>query len=260
MSKENPEYEAFVEKFKPKLTTDDCYTPPEVYDVVLNYVKEKCDIAGCEVVRPFYPGGDYENFDYPESCVVIDNPPFSIFSQIIRFYNARNIKYFLFGPHLTIFGSNQDYTAIITDASIIYQNGAVIKTAFVSNLFGTAKIIGCHELHSKLKAIRDAQKANLPKYDYPANIVTVSSVAQQVLRGQSFIIDKKDVSFCRGLDSQKKVKKGMFGSGFFMSDKATKKFQNLKEIAMNTEKKVTQVNKIIWELSDREREIIKSLG
>lgn len=26
------EYEAFVDKFKPKKTTDDCYTPPDVYD------------------------------------------------------------------------------------------------------------------------------------------------------------------------------------------------------------------------------------
>lgn len=25
---ENKEYETFVEKFKPKKTTDDCYTPP----------------------------------------------------------------------------------------------------------------------------------------------------------------------------------------------------------------------------------------
>lgn len=25
------DYEAFVEKFKPKKTTDDCYTPPHVY-------------------------------------------------------------------------------------------------------------------------------------------------------------------------------------------------------------------------------------
>lgn len=33
----NAEYEAFVDKFKPKLTTDDCYTPPEVYEVVKNW-------------------------------------------------------------------------------------------------------------------------------------------------------------------------------------------------------------------------------
>lgn len=32
--RDNPEYDAFVEKFTPKKTTDDCYTPPLVYDAV----------------------------------------------------------------------------------------------------------------------------------------------------------------------------------------------------------------------------------
>lgn len=27
-------YEEFVEKFKPKKTTDNCYTPPEVYKLI----------------------------------------------------------------------------------------------------------------------------------------------------------------------------------------------------------------------------------
>ena len=38
---ENAEYEAFVEKFKPKKTTDDCYTPPEVYEAVADFVAEE---------------------------------------------------------------------------------------------------------------------------------------------------------------------------------------------------------------------------
>lgn len=29
-----PEYQAFVDKFKHRLTTDDCYTPPKVYEAV----------------------------------------------------------------------------------------------------------------------------------------------------------------------------------------------------------------------------------
>lgn len=33
-------YEEFVEKFKPKLTTDDCYTPAKVYDAVLSFVRD----------------------------------------------------------------------------------------------------------------------------------------------------------------------------------------------------------------------------
>ena len=54
------DYDGFVDKFKTKKTTDDCYTPPEVYNCILNYVIEKCDIKGAEIVRPFYPGGDFE--------------------------------------------------------------------------------------------------------------------------------------------------------------------------------------------------------
>ena len=31
-------YAAFTEKFKPKLTTDDCYTPEPVYEAVADWV------------------------------------------------------------------------------------------------------------------------------------------------------------------------------------------------------------------------------
>ena len=34
-------YEEFVEKFKPKKTTDDCYTPPLVYDAVAEWVAKE---------------------------------------------------------------------------------------------------------------------------------------------------------------------------------------------------------------------------
>ena len=248
---ENKEYKEFVDKFKPKLTTDDCYTPKKVYDVVLDFVKENCNIEGLEILRPFYPGGDYENFEYPENCVVVDNPPFSIISKIIRFYNERNIKYFLFAPHLTLFSSNQDYTAIVTDASIIYENGANVKTAFVSNLFGDKKIIGSPELYQKLKAINDEKKANLPCYQYPHNVVTVNSIAKIVSKGVYIEIDKKDVAFCRGLDHQKDFKKAIFGSGFLISEKAAAE----KAAA----EKAAEKNIIYWELSEREKDIINKL-
>lgn len=56
------DYDGFCEKFKPKKTTDDCYTPPAVYDAVLDYVdRNVAPIGGREVVRPFWPGGDYES-------------------------------------------------------------------------------------------------------------------------------------------------------------------------------------------------------
>lgn len=35
------DYDAFLDKFEVKKTTDDCYTPKEVMDIVINYVNEK---------------------------------------------------------------------------------------------------------------------------------------------------------------------------------------------------------------------------
>lgn len=96
-------YEEFVEKFKPKKTTDDCYTPPAIYEAVKDWAVKEYGIDPDRIVRPFYPGGDYERFEYPKDCVVLDNPPFSILSKILRFYDERSIAYFLFAPTLTIF-------------------------------------------------------------------------------------------------------------------------------------------------------------
>ena len=244
---ENKEYEEFVEKFKSKKTTDDCYTPPEVYEVVLQYVREKCPIEGLKVIRPFYPGGDYENESYDEHCVVVDNPPFSIISQIIRFYNAKGVKYFLFAPHLTLFGTNQDYTAIVASADIVYENGAKVKTSFVTNMMGDVKILGDAELRQRLQAITDTNKVNLPIYQYPDNVITVSKIASLVEKGENIVIMKKDVTFCRQLESQKPQKKALFGSGFLASHSVAKELVKKKEV-------------IYWELSDAEHSIIKQLG
>lgn len=85
ISKLSKTYKEFVDKFKPKKTTDDCYTPDAIYKAVKDWAIKEMD-WGRTVVRPFWPGGDYENFDYPTGCVVIDNPQFSILSKIVKFY------------------------------------------------------------------------------------------------------------------------------------------------------------------------------
>lgn len=70
------DYESYVAKFQDKeKTTDDTYTPKDIYESVLDYVRSIYPMEGKEVLRPFYPGGDYEKSEYPENGVVIDNPP-----------------------------------------------------------------------------------------------------------------------------------------------------------------------------------------
>jgi hypothetical protein len=72
------DYESYIAKFREQAkTTDDTYTPPDVYEAVVKYVGTIYDLTDKVILRPFYPGGDYRNAEYPEDGVVIDNPPFS---------------------------------------------------------------------------------------------------------------------------------------------------------------------------------------
>lgn len=54
------EYAAFVEKFKPKKTTDECYTPDNVYAAVHDWAVKGYGLERARIIRPFYPGGDYK--------------------------------------------------------------------------------------------------------------------------------------------------------------------------------------------------------
>lgn len=255
------DYEAFVDKFEDKKTTDDCYTPKEAYQIVIDYVNEKYNLIGKEILRPFFPGGDFESVEYSDNCVVIDNPPFSIITKICKYYLERDIKFFLFCPHLTAFSSDIDCTHIIASADITYENGATIKTAFVSNMFGDLKIIGDAELHQKFKELQERKKANLPKYEYPDNVLTVSKIAYCIEKGISLTIDKQDVKHYRGLDSQKKHGKVIFGSGFLVSNKAAAAVAAAAvAVAAAAAAAQKKDNVIVWELSPKELEIINTLG
>lgn len=88
------DYDGFVAKFKPPKTTDDCYTPQPVYDAVLGWLRENADIEGREIVRPFWPGSDYEHYDYPEGCVVVDNPPFRDLRKCAAFFSLATYPFF----------------------------------------------------------------------------------------------------------------------------------------------------------------------
>lgn len=52
---DNPEYKAFVDKFKPKLTTDDCYTPPIVYDAIRDWVCKNMGLTRRRLCVHFIP-------------------------------------------------------------------------------------------------------------------------------------------------------------------------------------------------------------
>ena len=134
------EYQAFVDKFKEAKTTDDCYTPPEIYDEIADWVAEEYGYQREKFLRPFKPGGDYQREEYPEGCAVVDNPPFSILASIVDWYIAHKVPFFLFGPTLTIIGllrkaSRKECCCIVLIGNqITYENGATVQTSYVTNM------------------------------------------------------------------------------------------------------------------------------
>lgn len=252
------EYEAFVEKFVPKKTTDECYTPALVYEAVRGWAIERYGLQGREIVRPFYPGGDYEREEYPAGCVVIDNPPFSMISKICAFYQKNEIPFFLFAQEKTLFsvGSGK-HKYVCCDAKITYENGASINTGFVTNLPG-AKIVVAADL-SKLVNQADAENraektVKHAKYDYPVEVATPTRMADIARRGVSFEIAEGEVQFIRAMDEQRENGKAIYGGGFILSEKAAA------EKAAAEKATAEKAAARHWELSEREREIVRRLG
>ena len=250
-AEETDEYAEFVEKFKHKLTTDDVYTPDNIYQAVLAWARDHYALGDAPIVRPFYPGGDYQSFDYPEDCVVIDNPPFSILSQICAWYEEHGIRYLLFAPGLTLFSISAGRSRYLpVGVSIMYSNGATIATSFVTSL-GPWRIELCPELYAALDQVNAenlrAQHADLPVYSYPDSVacVTINRLGKY---GQAMQIPDDEACFVRALDAQRKAGKSIYGGGFLLSEKAAAEKAAAEKAAATR-----------WQLSDRELAIIAAM-
>lgn len=253
---DNPEYDAFVEKFKPKKTTDDCYTPPLVYETVKDWVCETYGIDPDAILRPFYPGGDYERAEYPPGYVVLDNPPFSILSKICEFYLDRGISFFLFAPSLMAFSGRNvvmRMNHIICDAEIVYDNGAVVRTSFVTSFGGDMVAQTAPELTRRInravETIRRETVRKLPKYAYPDNVVTAAMLQRYAKYDIDFSVRREECCFISKLDAQRETGKAIYGGGLLVnSQKAAERAAAERAAAKR------------WQLSDRERGIVEAMS
>ena len=251
------DYDGFLEKFKPKKTTDDCYTPANVYEAVLGWVAreyfraepqmrgERTFIGEREVVRPFWPGKEFDCAEYPDGCVVVDNPPFSILSKIVRWYYSQKINYFLFSPYLTNLGvgaGGAGVNHIIAPCSVLYKNGATVDTAFVTNL-GDDFIRSAPDLMDAIDAANDKNLASrrkpLPKYIYPDCVLTSAAVGYMCKHHTPFAVKRGDCAFIRKMDAQGDG--GIFGGGYLLSRSAAAERAAAERAAAT-----------VWNLSPRE--------
>lgn len=260
------EYAKFVDKFKEAKTTDDCYTPPEIYEEIAAWVAEEYGYPRDKFLRPFRPGGDYQREDYPEGCAVVDNPPFSILTEIVDWYLFKNVPFFLFGPTLTIIGAlrrprrKDKCCVILIGNQITYENGATVQTSYITNMEPTYNIRIEAELRERMEAVnerlRKAKTATLPKYAYPMNVITGKDY-RLAKYGQTLRIRREECCVVPELDAQRKVGKQIFGSGLLISDRVAAERAELEKLAVKKEHE--EAPAIEWTLSERERGIIESM-
>lgn len=229
-------YQQFVEKFDRKApkTTDDCYTPPAVYDAVLDFVLRRwpAETAHAQILRPFYPGGDYEHADYPAGAVVVDNPPFSIYARIVRFLGTRRIPFFLFAPVFTCLRPDEGFplTYVLTNTNINYQNGAIVKTAFVTNLPSPYIIESSADLRSAIMQAQtpvrsDSKSAGKRTTIYPPEIRT-SAQLSNYSGYTDFYIPRASARYVKSKEEN------FFGGALILSDSARERLDRDIQAAM----------------------------
>ena len=257
----NEEYNEFMDKFENKKTTDDCYTPDLVYEAVAEWVAGEYGVDRSRFARPFYPGGNYQKYKYAEDAIVVDNPPFSILAEILRWYKEHEVDFFLFGPTLTLFSSSSSSSscAIPTGVEVTYENGAVVHTSFLTSMEDPGlRVRTAPDLYKVVDAAnREWTKGihkELPKYSYPDEIITSAMVARWSKYGIDFSVSVAESEPCSALDAQKPEGKAIFGKGYLLSERAAA------ERAAAERAAAERAAATRWPLSEREKEIVKSLG
>ena len=245
-------YDAFVDKFKPRHTSDDTHTPPNVYEAVLSWCERRYGIDRAKVLRPFFPGGDYKAAEYPEGCVVIDNPPFSILSQIVRFYLAEGVPFFLFAPSLTCISHarHPGVAAIFSDSDITFDNGAVVRCAFLTSLEASDVLaVSAPDFGDAIEvcetANRNVGKNKVTPLALPNELITGARMQYLASHHTPHTVRRSEAVFVRKLDN---YPVGIYGGGFLLSESAAAERAAAERAA---------AHKV--ELSDRERQLIRSL-
>ena len=260
------EYRDFIEKFKPKLTTDDCYTPPAVFDAVEKWVRKTYKLPDTvKTLRPFKPGGDYQREDYSGDVVVIDNPPFSILTEILRWYLDRNVRFFLFAQALTNFNALQGdkrLTRVIAFADVIYENGAHVSTGFITNMEPGVAVRTSAELHDAVEAASDKKTADLGKYRRPRNVKVASDFAKANRAGCENVFTFDQVRLVKNIDAMKSKGRVLYGSGCIVSDAVADKLD--RDTAEAERRRAARMGEqpggLCLELSAREKAIVAELN
>ena len=170
-----------------------------------------------------------------------------MFSKICKFYTARHIPFFLFGPGMTIACVCTYATAVISDSAITFENGANTRINFASSLFPGVALMTAPRLHDLIAACPSQnQKKELPIYDTPDELLSVSDLQCICHGGIDFAVRRSECVRVRSLDLHPK-RGGLFGDHFLIAK-------------AKAQAKARAKRTIHIPLSAREQRIVERLG
>ena len=192
---------------------------------------------------------------------MLDNPPFSILTEICRFYLDRKIKFFLFAPSLTAFSGRSTVMRmnhIFCDADITYENGAIVRTAFVTSygadtVAQTAPKLG-EAISAAMEKIKSERRGEKGKYSYPDHVLTAAMLQKYSKYGIKMKVYRGECEAISALDEQREKGKQIYGGGLLLSERAAAERAAAERAA--AERAAAEE----WGLSPREREIVAALS
>ena len=141
----------------------------------------------------------------------------------------------------------------MTGAQATYENGARVNTSFVTNL-DRFEMRGAPALRTAVEEAQADGAPTMPKYDYPAEVVTAPMLARYSKYGIDFAVESRECEFIRALDMQREMGKGIYGSGYLIGGDVLAR-------RAEADRRVTPwAEHVTFELSGRERGIVGRLG
>ena len=104
-------------------------------------------------------------------------------------------------------------------------------------------------VNDEVARLRRETVRELPKYDYPDHIVTAAMMQRYSKYGIDYKVRRCECERINTLDAQRPAGKTIFGSGLLLSDHAAAERAAAERAAAH-----------VWELSDREREVVEYIN
>ena len=137
---------------------------------------------------------------------------------------------------------------IFCDADITYENGAIVRTAFVTSygadtVAQTAPKLG-EAISAAMEKIKSERRGEKGKYSYPDHVLTAAMLQKYSKYGIKMKVYRGECEAISALDEQREKGKQIYGGGLLLSERAAAERAAAEE----------------WGLSPREREIVAALS